>query len=252
MTEIREKDRNMGHYQRFWQWYGLDNPRKWPQWELIEPFVSKKNRVLEIGAGLRPKIQIDEGYFTDISITALEKLKKKGANTVLSDFNEGLPYKDKSFDVVCAFEVLEHVDKDRIALADIGRVLKLDGQAFISFPLHEELFNNYDEVVGHKRRYDTNEIEALFRECGFKIEQYAAQDVPWPTEKEAGKLVFLSRYLPWVIPLVTKILDFLPSSAVRQPLNLKRWNADCAKEDFNGVSTGFFVLKKQTDDSSNL
>jgi ubiquinone/menaquinone biosynthesis C-methylase UbiE len=45
-----------------------------------------------------------------------------------------LPFKDESFDIVTAFEVIEHLYDPQKALGEIRRILKMDGIALISTP----------------------------------------------------------------------------------------------------------------------
>lgn len=106
------------------------------------------------------------------------------------------------------------------------------------------MFNSYDVAVGHKRRYEVSDIEPLFNGCGLKIEQFAAQNIPWPTEEQARMSVLLLKNMPWLVPSFTKVVDSMPSAAIRQPINLKPWNPELAKTELASVSTGFFVLKK--------
>lgn len=241
---MQSPELNETYYQEFWQWYSLDNPKKWPQWQILKRFLSPNVKLLEIGAGLRPRIPTRGSYFADISLVALARLYKAGGYVIKVNANEGMPFLTDSFDVICAFEILEHLDYDQKALTDIGRVLKPTGRLFVSFPLHRERFNSYDEAVGHKRRYAVSKLAAFFHESGLAIETYATQDPPWPDDKLANVATFLTRFFPWVLPITAKFLDSLPSSAIRQPLELKSWNFSQAKEDLTKVSTGFFVLKK--------
>jgi len=65
-----------------------------------------------------------------------------------------LPFADRSFDLVCAFDIIEHVDDDEAALHEVQRIVKPGRTVLLSAPLHPELWTSFDELVGHKRRYD--------------------------------------------------------------------------------------------------
>ena len=130
---------NRGRYQNFWRWYSIDNPKKWPQWKILEPYILKGAKMLEVGSGLRPKIPIEGRFFLDISRHSLQKLKKAGAQAVESDL-KGIPFPENSFDVVCAFEILEHLENDAEVINDLARVLKPEGKILVSFPLHQKMF----------------------------------------------------------------------------------------------------------------
>ncbi|HUY46358.1 MAG TPA: class I SAM-dependent methyltransferase [Streptosporangiaceae bacterium] len=79
------------------------------------------------------------------------------------------------FDLVCAFEVLEHIEDDATALKDWAARLRPEGWLLLSVPAHQRRYGPWDELVGHFRRYDPEGITALLASCGFtdiEIRQY--------------------------------------------------------------------------------
>jgi SAM-dependent methyltransferase len=72
-----------------------------------------------------------------------------------------LPFKDNIFDLVCAFDVIEHVEGHQLAIAELWRVCKLDGSLCITVPAFQSLWSNHDVVNGHQRRYTKNELQNL-------------------------------------------------------------------------------------------
>jgi SAM-dependent methyltransferase len=71
------------------------------------------------------------------------------------------------FDLVCAFEVLEHIEDDAAALAQWSRLLHPGGWLLLSVPAHQDRFGPWDEFVGHFRRYDLPSITGLLAGAGF-------------------------------------------------------------------------------------
>ena len=71
-----------------------------------------------------------------------------------------------TFDLVCAFEVLEHTADDRDSLADWLRHVRPGGHLLISVPAHSARFGLADEVAGHYRRYDPSALHALLSDAG--------------------------------------------------------------------------------------
>ncbi len=66
---------------------------------------------------------------------------------------EQLPFADNSFDVVCAFDVVEHINDDKKALKEMQRVCKPGGKICITVPSYQFLWGRHDVANGHKRRY---------------------------------------------------------------------------------------------------
>jgi SAM-dependent methyltransferase len=71
------------------------------------------------------------------------------------------------FDLVCAFEVLEHIENDADALSEWARLLRPGGWLLLSVPAHQRRFGPWDELVGHFRRYDERMITRLLDNAGF-------------------------------------------------------------------------------------
>lgn len=72
-----------------------------------------------------------------------------------------------SFDIVCSFEVLEHLEDDRSALDHWRTKVRPGGWLVLSVPARPKRFGRHDRVVGHYRRYDAPGLERLLRDCGF-------------------------------------------------------------------------------------
>ena len=61
---------------------------------------------------------------------------------------------DERFDLVCAFEVIEHIEDDQQALNEWAQRLRPGGTLLLSTPAYQSRFRAADEMVGHFRRYD--------------------------------------------------------------------------------------------------
>jgi SAM-dependent methyltransferase len=73
---------------------------------------------------------------------------------------------DATFDVVCAFEVLEHIEDDRAALRSWLEHVRPGGHLVISVPAYAARFGTSDEAVGHYRRYEPDALLALLEAVG--------------------------------------------------------------------------------------
>lgn len=119
-----------------------------------------------------------------------------------------LPWPPKSFDMVCALDVLEHVD-DRAALAEIARVLKPGGTLLASVPAYRWLWSERDTAAGHLRRYNRSSFRATLSEAGFSVEHlFGYQFLLFP-------LVAASRWLQRLRPAAPQLRhEDRPSSAI--------------------------------------
>ena len=73
------------------------------------------------------------------------------------------------FDVIGAFDVVEHIREDEDVLAEIHTALKPGGGAIISVPQHPWLWSPADDAALHQRRYGRGELEAKLRRAGLRV-----------------------------------------------------------------------------------
>jgi SAM-dependent methyltransferase len=79
-----------------------------------------------------------------------------------------MPY-EREFDVVGAFDVLEHIDQDREVLAGIRKALRPGGALLITVPQHPWLWSPADDYAHHVRRYTRGELRGKLRDAGFEV-----------------------------------------------------------------------------------
>jgi SAM-dependent methyltransferase len=159
------------HYDDLWSRSKVVQPPVWAMWDTISGYIAGKTHFLEIGPGNRPRIPIAGSHFVDISTKAMEALRELGGGCTVGHA-EALPFPDEHFDLICAFEIVEHVPDDRAVLKEISRVLKGDQRFIFSVPLHMEYWSRHDELAGHMRRYDPAALESLLGEYALVIESY--------------------------------------------------------------------------------
>ena len=75
------------------------------------------------------------------------------------------------FDVVGAFDVLEHVDEDEIALAQMFNAARAGGGLLLTVPQHRLLWSASDQHAMHQRRYSRAELRRKVESAGFQIER---------------------------------------------------------------------------------
>jgi SAM-dependent methyltransferase len=94
---------------------------------------------------------------------------------------------DERFDLVCAFEVLEHIEDDAAALRDWATRLRPGGWLLLSVPAHQHRFGPADELVGHFRRYDPPAMTELLNSTGFGDVDLRLYGMPLGYVLEAGR-----------------------------------------------------------------
>ena len=171
MTEIREINRRF--YDRLWSQVRLIEAQRFNTWPIVAELLRSAPRRLEVAPGLRPRLPLTGTDFADQSVPALQCLRARGA-WVAGACVTALPYADASFDLVAAFDIVEHVAEDEAALMELSRVLKLGGSLLLSMPLHPSRWTAFDDMVGHHRRYTLEELVAKLSTAGLEVERSAA------------------------------------------------------------------------------
>jgi SAM-dependent methyltransferase len=84
-----------------------------------------------------------------------------------------LPFAEASFDLVAALDIVEHVDDDDRAFAELVRVAAPGAVLLLSIPLHPSRWTTLDDIVGHRRRYEPARLLDLLATHGLTVEQTA-------------------------------------------------------------------------------
>lgn len=82
---------------------------------------------------------------------------------------QALPFLDHSLALVTALDVLEHVEQEAAALAEIHRCLIPRGELIVTVPAHPALFGPHDRALGHLRRYRRHEVDHKLVAAGFEV-----------------------------------------------------------------------------------
>ena len=163
---------NRRFYDPLWTDARLVEPQRFNTWPLVCSLVSPSQARLEVAPGLRPRLPLDGTHFVDFSPPAVAKLRARGANAVVA-LVSALPFPDRAFELVCAFDIVEHVDDEDAILSELSRVAAPNASLLLSVPLHPEHWTAFDDFVGHRRRYEPQRLLAKLAEHGFSVEQSA-------------------------------------------------------------------------------
>jgi SAM-dependent methyltransferase len=157
---------NQRFYDALWSGARLVEARRFNTWPLVASLLPQAPWRLEIAPGLRPRLPIEGTQFIDISTPALSLLRQRGGQVVCGSITD-LPYADQVFDLVCALDIIEHVDDDAPAWRELARVIKPGALLLVSVPLHPSRWTPFDDFVGHRRRYAPEELRARLRRAWF-------------------------------------------------------------------------------------
>ena len=79
-----------------------------------------------------------------------------------------IPFRDE-FDVIGAFDVLEHIKDDESVIAEVGRALRPGGGFLVSVPQHPSLWSLQDVHAHHVRRYTARDLRHKVEAAGFEV-----------------------------------------------------------------------------------
>jgi SAM-dependent methyltransferase len=128
-------------------------------------------RVLEAGCGTGGNLAMLADFGEVSAFEPDEEARRhavaKGAFEVRDGRLPGeIPFEAGSFDLICAFDVLEHVDEDLASLRALGQRLRPGGWMLLTVPAFPFLWSRHDETHHHKRRYLKDQLLARAHEAG--------------------------------------------------------------------------------------
>jgi SAM-dependent methyltransferase len=158
--------------------------------------LGKPGTALDIGAAGGGNTQVLKAHgWSPIAVEygaeGAEVAHERGLTVVRADARH-LPVADGSVDLVVAFDVLEHIEEDGQAMAEIGRALRPGGTALIAVPCDMRLWSAHDEAVGHVRRYSRSTLGELIVGGGLAIDTMQSWNVmlrpaaAWHRKRSSG------------------------------------------------------------------
>jgi SAM-dependent methyltransferase len=79
-----------------------------------------------------------------------------------------IPFENE-FDVIGAFDVLEHIKEDEKVLAQMCMALKPEGLMLLTVPQHAWLWSPIDEYAFHERHYAAPDLHQKIEAAGFRV-----------------------------------------------------------------------------------
>ncbi|RJT42365.1 class I SAM-dependent methyltransferase [Mesorhizobium waimense] len=138
--------------------------------------LPEKAHIVEIGAGTGGNIRMLEqfGAVTAVEMSDLARQiarEKTGRDFLAGHLPNNIPVAPQSCDLVCLFDVLEHVAEDEASLTAIRQMLKPGGRVILTVPAHQWLWSTHDVGLHHMRRYSRNLLRERIDKAGFTIDR---------------------------------------------------------------------------------
>ncbi|PYS90699.1 MAG: methylase [Acidobacteria bacterium] len=153
----------------------------------------ERPRILDVGCGTGANLEMlarfGDAEGVDVSDEALAFCRARGLTRVQAGAAEALPYKDATFDLVTALDVVEHLDDDTQGLSEMRRVLKVGGCALLFVPAFMWLWGVQDDVSNHRRRYTRAQLCRRLRAAGLRVERATYANITFLAPILAGRLL---------------------------------------------------------------
>jgi SAM-dependent methyltransferase len=127
---------------------------------------------------------------------ARERLVRSGGRGEVRNGDVSRVGTDERFDLVCAFEVIEHVEDDEVALAEWVSHIRPGGWLLLSTPAWQHRFAAADTLAGHFRRYDPSVLQSRLDRAGLRNSRTVQYGGPLGYALEAGRNL-LARWGAW-------------------------------------------------------
>jgi SAM-dependent methyltransferase len=161
--------------QSHWWWIGRRRIFSRFLDEICRQVTDRRPRILDVGCGTGANLLLLSKYGdaegVDVSEDALAFCRARGLENVKLGAGEDLPYEDGTFDLVTAFDVVEHMDDDVAGLKEMRRVLRPGGRVLLFVPTFMFLWGVQDEVSNHRRRYRLPQLRRVLEQAGFEVER---------------------------------------------------------------------------------
>ncbi len=206
----------------------------------IRPYLGE--RVLEVGCGIgnmtayyvdRPHLACVDLLPESIALVRQQFPDHSNMHMVIGDICAASTAKAlacKAFDTAVMINVLEHIADDARALTCIRDLLAADGYLALLVPAGRYLYGSLDEALGHHRRYEAPDLQALLLSSGYAIDTLRYMNLAGIVGWFLNARVFRRKLLPrpqlaifnWLAPLFERLEDVVPPPVGQSLLAIAR------------------------------
>lgn len=134
---------------------------------VLGPFLGTPRRTLDVGSADAPSVKWMRGGHTHVNLDLFSEGLVPGEGVCGSAM--ALPFSDGAFDVVAAFDVVEHCEDEALAVSELARVLAPAGRMLLSVPAYQWAWSDHDVRAGHHRRYTRGRLNRLVEDAGLTV-----------------------------------------------------------------------------------
>lgn len=135
-------------------------------------------RILEVGSGTGGNLLMLSRHGDVSALEMDENARRLSSEKTQGQFAiragscpDNIPFQGEQFDLICMFDVLEHIDEDVETLAALRKHLAPGGRMLITVPAYQWLWSAHDVFLHHKRRYTARSLREVFRQSGLHIDR---------------------------------------------------------------------------------
>ena len=152
--------------------------------------IAENSRILEAGCGPGANLKMLQAFgavsgFDPDDFAVQHACECSKAEVETGNLPDNIPY-DGPFDLVGAFDVIEHIEDDLGALQALQNKMEVDGYALFTVPAHQWLWSRHDDINHHKRRYSLAQFRKVLEAAGYDIQK-------------------ISYYNMWLFPLAVSV-----------------------------------------------
>lgn len=135
-------------------------------------------RILEVGSGTGGNLPMLSRHGSVSAVEMDDKARK--LSTEKADVSvtlragscpHDIPFPGEQFDLICLFDVLEHIDEDVETLAVLRNHLAPGGRMLITVPAYQWLWSTHDVFLHHKRRYTARALRRVLSGSGLSVDR---------------------------------------------------------------------------------
>jgi len=135
----------------------------------LKSYLGDQGRTLDVGSADGPSVGWMRGRHRRVNLDLNPRGLIPGEGVCGSAL--ALPFADGVFDVVAAFDVVEHCDQESVAMDELARVLAPGGRILLSVPAYQWAWTDHDVRAGHFRRYTRTRLVELVEGAGLTVQR---------------------------------------------------------------------------------